>query len=45
VKLFHALEVLDMTVVALFVSKSRLAIHGGTVGHVPLAKDSFIGLR
>lgn len=45
VKLFHALEIFDMSVVALFVSESRLAIDGGTVGHVTLAKDSFIGLR
>jgi hypothetical protein len=45
VKIFHALEILDMSVVALFISESRLAIDGGTVGHVTLAKDPFIGLR
>ena len=45
VKLFHALKILNVTVVALFIPKSRLAIDGGTVGHVTLAKDSFIGLR
>jgi hypothetical protein len=45
VELLYTLEILDISMVAHFLSESRLAIDGGTVGHVTLAEDSFIGLR
>jgi len=44
VKLLHALKILDVAVVTFFVAESRLAIDGGTVGHVTLAEDSLVGL-
>ena len=43
-KLFHALKILDVAVVTFFVAESRLAIDGGTVGHITLAEDSLVGL-
>jgi len=45
VKLFHALKILDMTVIIVFIPESRLAIDRGTVRHVTLTENSWIGLR
>jgi len=44
VNFLQALEVVDMTLVTFFISKSRLAIYGRTIGDVTLAEDSLIGL-
>jgi hypothetical protein len=45
VKLFETLEIFDIILIILFISKGGLAVDRKVVRHVTLIEDSRIGLR